>query len=254
MSIAGRYGWRWYAGAAVVLLALVPVTTRPERTGATAAPTSTAPASPTVRIVSPSGGVAIGGNVAFLRLASAPPKGQRTYVLTDRDPPPEGKSIPVAHGIVWTTTDAIAVPGLTVGVHRLTAVFGDALRTRLAGGSDSVIVTAGGPQLIASAPGASVEGDPWTIIVNVTGVRLVAPNGDTSRATGHLEFVIDHDLPPVGIPLTDADDYAVPTAQKTVPLTGLETGEHYVWIVLADGARQPFYPYVADLVRVTVTM
>jgi hypothetical protein len=219
-----------------------------------AAATPSASASPLVRIVSPSSGTSIGGNVVFVRLAMAPPYGERAYVLVDVNPPPAGQTIPVAHGIVWSESADVPVPGMTDGTHRLTAVFGDALRLRGDGGSDTVSVRVGGPTLVATAPGTSVEGDPWTITVTVNGVRLVPPSAGPSPGTGHLEFFIDHDLPPLGQPIPADADYAVPTNQTTVPLTGLSAGEHFVWVLVADGARNPFDPYVADLVRVTVTM
>jgi hypothetical protein len=258
VSIAGRFGWRWYAGAAAVVVGLGPLGGGNEmRPVQNAEP-------PSLEIVSPVGGSAVAGNVAILDVRvsgvglgapdpSNPSRNAHLHVFVDREPPPDGVAIPVERGIVHASSSPVAVPGLTQGVHKLSVALGDGAHVRLGDEVDSVIVSVGGPVLQARAAATAVEGDPWTIDVGAQGVRLVKADGDTSGRTGHLHFFIDGALPPPDVAIPEDAENVVHTEQTEVPLTGLAAGDHVVWIVLGDGAHRPFYPYVADVVRVTIT-
>jgi hypothetical protein len=91
---------------------------------------------------------------------------------------------------------------------------------------------------LSSAPTATaVSGDTATIAMDVTGLRLVKADGDTSGTTGHFHVFIDQDPPPAGQVIPKAPGI-VHTAENPVHLTGLSDGTHRITIVLGNGVHQ----------------
>lgn len=255
MALAERSNLRWVAAAAGVALLLLPL----DRVSRRAVENS---GTASVVIVDPPDGFAVGGNVVELSvraggvLIAAPDGSAETahfHVFVDRDPVAPGAVIPKTRGIVHATSSTILVPGLSLGEHRFVVVLGDGAHRRIGTGAPEVRVSVTGPVLTANAPATSVEGEPWTVKVGVQGVRIVKADGDTSGSTGHFHFFIDREPPSEGAEIALDAEGVVHTTSQAVPLTGLEAGDHTVWVVLGDGTHRAFTPLVADRVTVTIS-
>ncbi|MCA1831700.1 MAG: DUF4399 domain-containing protein [Actinomycetota bacterium] len=250
MSAADRFAWRWRAAAVAVALLLIPVARSTFQAGTPKATPAAHTAA--LSIASPAEGSVLGGNVVQLFVEAA--AATAFFAFADRNPPAPGTTMREGRGAVRSTEPLVAIGGLARGRHRITVVIADEAGVRANELTDSVTVTTTGPAtLIATAAARSVEGDPWPISVEVSGIEIVPANGDTSGVTGHLHFLIDAPLPAPGAPIPLDADNVVHTTETTVPLAGLEAGEHHVWIVVGDGSHRPLSPYVADEVFVTVT-
>lgn len=239
---------------AAVALSLAPLERSATR-GPTPEVSPTVPEAPAaLAIVSPAEGAVLGGNVVEVLLDA--PGASRTsfFVFADRDPPPEGTVMRPQRGVAESPHSLVTIGGLRPGRHRLTAVPAGRDARRLTSLVARVSVTMTGPFLTASAAATSIEGDPWTIRVSVSGVHIVSADGDRSGKTGHLHFMIDLDLPPTGVPIPLDAENVVHTTETVVPIAGLAAGPHHVWIVIGDGTHRPLAPYVADEVFVTVTL
>src|SRR4029077_1645116 len=91
---------------------------------------------------------------------------------------------------------------------------------------------------LSTAPTATVvSGDTATIALVVSGIKIVAPDGDTSGKTGHFPVSIDKDPVPAGTIIPHASGI-VHTEENPIQLTGLSDGDHKLVIVLGDGVHR----------------
>jgi hypothetical protein len=91
---------------------------------------------------------------------------------------------------------------------------------------------------LSSAPTATVvSGNTATIALVVSGIKIVAPDGDTSGKTGHFHVFIDKDPVPAGTVIPKAPGI-VHTPDNPIHLTGLTDGDHKLVIVLGDGVHR----------------
>jgi hypothetical protein len=228
--------------------------------GGTATVTTTPPAAttpvtsgpPTVlAIVAPAAGTVIGGNVVRLDVTSSGisivgadgDTSGRTghyHVYIDREPVEPGEVIRVEEGIIHTTDDPIVIPGLSVGPHRLTVVYGDGTHRRIGFTEAGTSFTVSGPSIDASAPPVVLNGQPVTITVKVEGLAF--------PEDGFLYVLVDRDPPPAGEPIPDD---VLQTSETTIAIPDLAPG-HTVWVVAGSADRIPLDPPVMDKVTVTV--
>lgn len=103
---------------------------------------------------------------------------------------------------------------------------------------------------IGDVPG-SVEGNVVEIPVDVTGIEIVAADGDTSGETGHLHAFIDRDPVEVG-EVIPREAGIVHSADNPVMLYGLSVGTHEITLVVGDGTHERFGEGVEDTVTVEV--
>jgi hypothetical protein len=254
-SISGRARWRPLLLTCTVALVLTGCGGREEQT--------TAPAvSPTINIVSPQAGAMIPGDVVDLTLAAqglqivkadgdTTGKSGHFHVFVDQDPPPAGAGIPKARGIIHSADNPVRLSGLTIGRHRLVAVLGDGGHRRIGTAQAETTVTVQGPAVQASAPAVVAKGHPVVVTLAVQGVRVAAPNGDTSGETGHFHLFIDRAPSPAGQPIPKAPDI-IHTPATSVPVPGLAAGEHTITVVMGDGLHVPLKPPVEAKVTVVV--
>ena len=83
----------------------------------------------------------------------------------------------------------------------------------------------------------AVEGNVATLTVDVTGLEIVAADGDTSGDTGHLHFFIDREPIDEG-EVVPKEAGIVHSADNPTTLYGLSVGEHEVTVVAGDGAHE----------------
>ena len=228
------------------------------------AATTTTQSGPSLTITSPANGAHIKGNVVTLALKTqgitivkadgdTSGKSGHFHVFIDTAPVPVGQLIQKVPSVVHSADNPIVVPGLSVGSHELTVVFGDGAHTRLSAAQAKVSVVVDGPSLDATAPATLASGQPLSIDVAVAGVTLVKADGDTSGATGHLHAFVD--TPPVapGELIPTGNPAIIHSATAPIVINGLAPGEHTIWIVLGDGTHRAFANSVRDKVVVTVT-
>lgn len=236
---------------------------------ATPSPTATQTAPPSLSIVSPKDGEAIGGNVVQLDMqaenikivkADGDTSGRsgHYHVFIDRDPVPEGSIIPQEPGIIHSADDPILVTGLPVGEHNLRVVLGDGTHKRLGTAEAAVKVNVQGPSVQATAPSELVADQEGRLEITVQGVRLVPAAEDQGPPgqTGHLHILIDPDKPPEanGQPIpADEPNRIIHTVATVYKLKGLGAGEHTLWIVLGDKNHVPFSPLVAQKLTIRIT-
>jgi hypothetical protein len=104
--------------------------------------------------------------------------------------------------------------------------------------SASASATASPTLQLSTAPTATVvSGDTATIALVVSGIKIVAPDGDTSGKTGHFHVFIDKDPVPPGTVIPHAPGI-VHTEVNPIQLTGLTDGDHKLVIVLGDGVHR----------------
>lgn len=104
--------------------------------------------------------------------------------------------------------------------------------------SASASATASPTLQLSSAPTATVvSGDTATIALVTSGIKIVAPDGDTSGTTGHFHVFIDKDPVPAGTVIPHAPGI-VHTEANPIQLTGLSDGDHKLVIVLGDGVHR----------------
>ena len=228
------------------------------------APTATAQGM-SVAITSPEDGAQIAGNVVLLTAEAegieiaesngnlAEGTGHFT-VFIDRDPVATGETISAGPGVVSFADDTVAIPGLSIGKHKLTLVLADGSESRIGRSSSVVEVDVTGPSIDAMAPQNAPMAVGFTVETVATGVQIVDPARDAGQGgTGHLDLVIDPDEDPIGgsQPLpTDATH--IHTTGTSTQVGGLGAGEHTVWVVLTDKNHVPVNPPVADRVIVTI--
>jgi hypothetical protein len=220
---------------------------------------------PTADIVSPASGVVVKGNVLTLDLsakgvdivkADGDTSGRtgHYHVFIDKKPVAEGASIPKEAGVIHSADDPVKVYGLTTGKHTAVVVIGDGAHTRRGSASKTIKFTVAGPSVHATVAPTSAAGQPVTVTVAVQGVTLVKADGDTSGKTGHLHLFIDRDPTPAGESIPKPPDGSIiHTADTTINVPNLAKGEHTIWVVLGNGAHDPFAPPVMDKLTFMVT-
>ncbi|HEX9315509.1 MAG TPA: DUF4399 domain-containing protein, partial [Actinomycetota bacterium] len=104
--------------------------------------------------------------------------------------------------------------------------------------SASASATASPTLRLSTAPTATVvSGDTATIALDVSGIKIVAPDSDTSGKTGHFHVFIDKDPVPAGTVIPHAPGI-VDTEENPIYVTGLTDGDHKLVIVLGDGVHR----------------
>jgi hypothetical protein len=84
---------------------------------------------------------------------------------------------------------------------------------------------------------STVKGDVVSIPVNVTGITIVKPNGDTSGKTGHFHVFVDRRAAGLGQTIPKGVRGIVHSEKSPVMVYGLTPGEHTFHIVLGNGAH-----------------
>jgi hypothetical protein len=220
---------------------------------------------PTVDITSPANGASVSGNVLTLDLkavgvdivkADGDTSGRtgHYHVFIDQKPVKVGEVIPKAPGIVHSTDNPVKVYGLTTGKHTATVVIGDGAHTRRGSASKTIHFTVAGPSVHASVQASTPAGQPVVVTVAVQGVKIVKADGDTSGKTGHLHVFVDREPTPANESIPKpADGSIIHTADTTIPVPNLAKGDHTIWVVLGNGAHEPWKPPVMDKITFTVS-
>ena len=94
--------------------------------------------------------------------------------------------------------------------------------------------------------------NPVMLRVSASGFDLVAPDGDTRGATGHLHAFVDRDRLPPAEQIIPSGAGATDFWTEAVALGRLPPGRHTITVVASDGYRVPFQPPVWDRVTVEV--
>jgi hypothetical protein len=237
-----------------------------------------------VRLRAPATGTEVEGNVVKLDVsasgveivkADGDTSGRTAHyhVFIDRPPVAPGEAIPVgaakeethegdgehAEGaealipVVHTAASPILLTGLHAGQHQIYVVLGDGTHHRLGRSFAHTSVHVKGPSVDASAPATAKVGEPIKVDVDVDDVRLVAANGDTSGATGHLHVFIDREPTPAG-EMIPREPNIIHTAETSIEVPAFTApGEHTLTVVLGDGNHQPFDPPVMDKLTIQVS-
>ena len=248
--------------AGLILVTAACSTKDEDKVATSATSTATTVAGPSVKIVSPTSGGSVKGNVVALDLdvsgiqiakANGDTSGAtgHFHVFVDKAPVAAGQAIEKAPGIIHSTEDPLRVTGLRAGKHTLTVVLGDGSHRRIGTTQDSVDVTVEGPTADATGPATIKPGESLSIDVAVEGVTLVKADGDTSGKTGHLHAFIDKE-PTAGTAIPVGDPTVIHSATSPIVVPGLTPGEHTIWVVVGNGNHVAFSPLVADRITVTV--
>jgi len=220
---------------------------------------------PKVDISSPANGVRVEGNVLTLDLkavgvdivkADGDTSGRtgHYHVFIDQKPVKVGEVIPKAPGIVHSTDNPVKVYGLTTGKHTAVVVIGDGAHTRRGSASKTIHFTVAGPSVHASVQASTPAGQPVVVTVAVQGVKIVKADGDTSGKTGHLHLFVDREPTPANESIPKpADGSIIHSADTTIPVPNLAKGDHTIWVVLGNGAHDPWKPPVMDKLTFTVS-
>ncbi len=161
------------------------------------------------------------------------------HVFLDRTVPAPGAAIPKEPGILHTTDSRVTIEGLTIGSHRVSVVLGDGAHRRMGDALLERSFTVEGPSVTIAAPATVASGEVVPLEIKVEGLKLVAADGDRSGQTGHLHLFIDRPPTPTGQPIP-REEGILHTTDTSVSLSGLNPGEHTVWVVVGDGFHQPF--------------
>jgi len=203
-------------------------------------------------IVAPAAGTEIRGNVVRLDItgsgitivkADGDTSGRsgHYHVYIDREPGEPRALIPIEAGIIHTTDDPIVIPGLRVGPHRITVVYGDGAHRRLGFTEAATSFTVAGPSIQVPSPPNVPAGQ--SVVLQVAAEGLVLPED------GRLYVLVDRDPPPANEPI--ADDVLVASG-TTINVPDLAPGSHVLWVVAGSADRVPLDPPVMDRVTVTV--
>ncbi len=218
-----------------------------------------------VKITSPEQGEQIGGNVLVLKVEAegiivAEPDGDASgeighfHAFIDREPVAPGETISDDPAVVHFAANTFSIPGLAIGKHKITVVLGDGTEARMGRVSDEVEIEITGPAIDATAPATAPMATGFTVQTTATGVELVDPARDPGQgATGHLDFIIDPEQEPTadGRPVPE-DASHLHTTGGSAQVTGLEEGDHVIWVVLTDKDHVPVSPMVADKLVVSI--
>lgn len=100
-----------------------------------------------------------------------------------------------------------------------------------------IVSTQVGPVLqVTEPPPAGVRGNTLVVPLQISGIRLVAADGDRSGKTGHLHAFIDREPVPVGQAIPK-EPGVVHSTENPLRLYGLPVGAHRVTIVFGDGTH-----------------
>ncbi len=97
----------------------------------------------------------------------------------------------------------------------------------------------------------TVGGNVAEIPVELEGLELVAPDGDTSGDTGHLHAFIDKDPVDVGETIP-REAGVVHSVDNPIMLYGLSVGEHEITVVAGDGTHTRIGEGIEDSVTIDV--
>ncbi len=178
------------------------------------------------------------------------------HAFIDRQPVDVGEAIPKEPGIVHTADNPIKLYGLSVGEHSVTVVVGDGTHKRI--GEDleeQVTFEIEGPSVDGTVPTTIKEGDDVTVSLEAEGVEIVKADGERSKESGHFHVLVDpKESPEAGAVIpAPAENEVIHTTEGEVTISGLEKGEHTLWVVLGDGQHYAFDPPVMDKLTVTVS-
>lgn len=102
------------------------------------------------------------------------------------------------------------------------------------------------------ADGAEVDAGPLRVVMETTGLEIVAA-GTMDAGTGHHHLIVDGDVDwTLPIPNDLGVHYHMGQAETEFTLEGLSPGQHRIIAVVADGVHVPLDPPVADTIHVTV--
>jgi len=201
-------------------------------------------------IVSPATGDVIQGNVVHLDVTSSgitivPADGSSSgrrghyHVFVDRDPVTPGAVIPVAADIIHTNDDPIVIPGLHVGPHRVTVVYGDGTEHRIGFTEAATSFTVAGPSIDATAPRNVPAGQPVVLTVAVEGLTIP----QDARLFVAVDSMVGA-VEPFG-------EGAIQSTDTTIEVL-VTTGTHRLLVVAGSAEGVPLDPLVMDEVVVTV--
>jgi hypothetical protein len=193
------------------------------------------------------------------------------HVFVDRLPIKPGKVIPKGmRNIVHSAANPIMIYGLTPGLHKLHVVLGNGEHVRIDGNARGVVrVTVKGPSVQGNAPATIAQGTPLVVNLKAEGVKIVEPGTESGPGEGHYHVLVDPATPPIaGAMIPDSSMTNASPAPSSSPgmqssmymtggtsqsITGLTSGEHTIWVVLADKDHKAWNPPVMDMFKVTVT-
>jgi hypothetical protein len=90
--------------------------------------------------------------------------------------------------------------------------------------------------IMSPEDGAKVKGNVVTLDLDVDGIQIVRPNGDTSGDTGHYHVFIDK-APVAPGQVIPKEPGVVHSAEDPLKIPGLTVGTHQLTAVLGDGAH-----------------
>lgn len=109
-----------------------------------------------------------------------------------------------------------------------------------------------GVVIVQPADGAEVDAGPLLVVMETTGVEIVAA-GNMDSGTGHHHLIVDADVDwSLPIPNDPGVHYHMGQAQTEFTLEDLPPGGHRIIAVVADGVHIPLDPPVSDTVMVIV--
>jgi hypothetical protein len=216
------------------------------------------------KIKSPASDTEVKGNVVVLDLSAEgvtikPADGDTSgrtghfHVFVDRSPVAAGQIIPTEPGIIHTAENPVTVAGLSVGKHKLAVLVGDGAHRSISSAPAEIEVSVAGPTVEATAPASVPAGQPVTVELKASGVKIVAADGDTSGKTGHFHLFVDRPPAAPGELIPIGDPAIIHTTQTSVQLADLAPGAHVVWVVVGDGVHRALDPPVRAKVMFTVT-
>jgi hypothetical protein len=91
--------------------------------------------------------------------------------------------------------------------------------------------------ITSPADGTSIKGNVVKLVLSVTGISIVKPDGDTSGKTGHFHVFIDRDPLPRGT-VIPKEKGIVHSETNPVTVAGLTLGSHRLTVVLGDGTHR----------------
>ncbi|HEX9815791.1 MAG TPA: DUF4399 domain-containing protein [Candidatus Thermoplasmatota archaeon] len=98
---------------------------------------------------------------------------------------------------------------------------------------------------------SAVDGNVVTLSLLVSGFKIVAPDGDTTGATGHFHVFVDRDPPGVGA-VIPREPTILHSVDPVVRVYGLAVGAHQFKVVLGDGAHRRVHADAMDSADVVV--
>ena len=96
-----------------------------------------------------------------------------------------------------------------------------------------------------------VEGDTAVLTMKVSGITIVAADGDTSGKSGHFHVFVDREPVKEGETIPKVDGI-VHSADNPIRIPGLSPGEHDITVVLGDGNHTRIHAEVEAETMVTI--